>query len=226
MKGKEAILLGIILISTVMVAGCITGNVTGKYINEENPKEYFELDNDGTFFSQDQYGGTSGTWKQKDDKITLSTSFGAERLKMDDGILTDSQGKKWMTPKRYEKIEKEYEKMVIGTYTIETYTQGIIPESAKYENYLELRKDHTFERIYKKTWITKPSVFHKDTTEEKQWGKWELKGNNVVFSISGHSGQKVFAHLSSQGTRSYKIETEGRVVKLTQEFSSNEWTKQ
>ena len=82
-----------------MISGCITGNITGKYISEENSNNYLELYEDGTFFLQEDYG-VSGTWEQKGKyEIIISTPLQASKGRIEGNTLIDKDGDRWVKQK-------------------------------------------------------------------------------------------------------------------------------
>jgi len=70
--------------------------VSGKYMNEKNPKDYLELKSDGTFFSQEGPMGIAGKYVVEGDQITLKTDMGfASRGKIKGKTIIDREGERW-----------------------------------------------------------------------------------------------------------------------------------
>ena len=62
-----------LIITILLISGCLESGVEGKYVSTGDPDDYLELNSDGTFFvHQNKDGGTySGTYKINDDQIFL-----------------------------------------------------------------------------------------------------------------------------------------------------------
>ncbi len=71
--------IAVILISGIFFTGCTTSAVTnpgisGKYVEENNPKSFIEINADGTFYYRDSASsGYTGKWEMKANAIRLHT---------------------------------------------------------------------------------------------------------------------------------------------------------
>jgi hypothetical protein len=87
----------IVLTLIVTVASCSSSGVSGKYINSENPNDYYELKADGTWYAQLPGGrGASGTYEVTGKDVTLKMPNGlAAKVTIDGTTMSDpDRGKK------------------------------------------------------------------------------------------------------------------------------------
>ncbi len=92
--------LVLIIILAALFSGC-TGkeSITGKYVNEKNPKAYFILYDDGTFNIWYESGNTgSGTYRYVNGNLTMTfTPFGnVALLTKNDTAFIDEGGAKYV----------------------------------------------------------------------------------------------------------------------------------
>ena len=97
---KIYLVIGLVLLmttNTLSVIGCGKTGINGTYVNEDNPDEYLELNDDGTF-NLNEYGiGWTGEWEIDGDTITLSFPTGfAARGELKGNKIFDEDGKVWV----------------------------------------------------------------------------------------------------------------------------------
>ena len=96
---RRCLLLGLALILLVSVGGVIScGNVgiCGTYVNQDNPSEYLELDEDGTFYLREYGTSFAGEWEVKDDELRLSWRGMVVTAQITGNKLFDNEGKVWV----------------------------------------------------------------------------------------------------------------------------------
>jgi hypothetical protein len=105
METKKSILIGTIVI-ILLLSGCIASkpNYVGTYYKDNN--NYLQLKSDGTFIIiQDaRYGSYTGTYEIVETNsasnpatfISLKFGVGGAIMKVDKGMLVDSDGEKWI----------------------------------------------------------------------------------------------------------------------------------
>ncbi len=94
----------ILLLIGVVLSGCINNNISGKYYNENKPKDYIEIFDDGTFIKNVYDSGKnyslSGTYRIDKDAIILKYEmFGTvdELQIIENGkILKDDKGERYI----------------------------------------------------------------------------------------------------------------------------------
>ena len=79
---------------SLILAGCSSG-VTGKWINPQDPKDYYEFKSNGTWFAEDSSGKhETGTYTVDYDQITLKKADGTlVKVTNKDKVLTAADGK-------------------------------------------------------------------------------------------------------------------------------------
>jgi len=96
MATKRFVYFTVTLVVLFALISCSKTGVSGKYVNEKNPKDYLELKSDGTFFSQEGPMGIAGKYEVEGDQITLKTDMGfASRGKIQGKTIIDKDGDRW-----------------------------------------------------------------------------------------------------------------------------------
>lgn len=88
-----------LLIGVVLLSGCVEQEQ--KYYSEKNSSDYIILYSDGKYIVSEQSKGLSGYYKVENDTIFLVLEpFGnTYKLKKENGVLIDEEGKKWIKSK-------------------------------------------------------------------------------------------------------------------------------
>jgi len=206
---KKQILLGI-TITIVFMAGCISNDFEGKYLNEENPKYYIEIYKDGTFygyacssFFSSICSGVSGKWKKQGEEIIFSTSWGAAKSRLEGDAIIDEGGKRWIKEGKYVPFEKRYE------------YEGKYLRNNNPDYSLELHKDHTYTKNTIERYIRGGGI----ARQYREWGTWKIEENKMVFTVSGND----IRYPAPGNTYSYEIKEEDGQLKLGVLL---EWIKQ
>lgn len=58
-----------LMVSLAGVISCGKASILGTYVNEDNPDEYLELNEDGTFYLKEYGMSVTGEWEVKDDEL-------------------------------------------------------------------------------------------------------------------------------------------------------------
>jgi hypothetical protein len=74
-------------------------DIAGKYIHEKNTSHYLELKPDGTYFLFSGAAGMTGSFEVNDADITLSDGNSTSRAKIQNGVITDDEGDRWILEK-------------------------------------------------------------------------------------------------------------------------------
>ena len=92
---KKIIALLIILFSVLVTTAC-GGAIDGTYTSQERPNDYIELRGDGTFFIMEKGQGLSGTFKQDETRLVLTSPSGASSIaELRGETLIDNSGLIW-----------------------------------------------------------------------------------------------------------------------------------
>ena len=73
--------------------------ILGKYIHKKTRSHYLELRSDGTYFLFEGSASISGTYEINDTDLTLFGPDSTSQAKIQDGVITDAEGDKWIRPK-------------------------------------------------------------------------------------------------------------------------------
>ena len=74
-------------------------DILGKYIHKKTRSQYLELKPDGTYFLFEGSAGVTGTYEINDTEITLFGPDSTSQARIQDGVITDAEGDKWLRPK-------------------------------------------------------------------------------------------------------------------------------
>ncbi len=105
---KKCLLSGLVimlLLSLGGVVGCGTGGIPGTYVNQDNPSEYLELDEDGTFYLKEMGLGVSGEWEVKGSELRLQWMGMVFTAEIKGNKLYDQDGKVWVKQSKPSKEE-------------------------------------------------------------------------------------------------------------------------
>ena len=96
---KKILLVGLAM--TVALVGFMTScgstSIPGIYVNQDNPNEYIELNEDGTFYVEEQGFGLDGEWEASDGNLTLSFYMGLTAgAEIKGNKICDTDGKVWV----------------------------------------------------------------------------------------------------------------------------------
>lgn len=86
----------ILALMTLCLTSCSTSSVYGKYLYNQNPRDYTELKSDKTFFVQQTTMSAHGTFEIDGTNLTLKPSSGGVwRGTIDGNTIIDSEGMRW-----------------------------------------------------------------------------------------------------------------------------------
>src|SRR5207237_328734 len=71
-------------------------DIPGKYVHEKTRSHYLELKSDGNYSLFQGSSVVRGQYKVNDTEITILDGESATPLKIEDGIITDPEGDRWM----------------------------------------------------------------------------------------------------------------------------------
>lgn len=95
---RKTLLVKLILVTifsfSLSLVGCSSG-VTGKWINSNDPNDYYEFKPDRTWYAQSNSGmSISGTYEIDDNGVTLKLANGvAAKATIKDKVMTTPDGK-------------------------------------------------------------------------------------------------------------------------------------
>ena len=82
-------------------------DVFGKYIHERTGSHYLELKPDGNYFLFQGSAGVTGTYEVNGAEITIFGAESASQGKIQDGVIIDSEGDKWVRAKTGSEINDD-----------------------------------------------------------------------------------------------------------------------
>ncbi|MBA7714162.1 hypothetical protein ES703_123179 [subsurface metagenome] len=83
----------ILLVSLGGVVSCGTGGISGTYVNEDNPSEYLELNEDGTFYLKEMGLGLDGEWEAEGNELRLHLMGMVATAQIKGDKILDEDGK-------------------------------------------------------------------------------------------------------------------------------------
>ncbi len=104
-KLKFSVILLTLLLGLVVMAGCGNGEEdpeallrkhAGVYISESDPQHYIEIRENGTFDMEIERGFTSGSCMVENGELLLSAGSFADTMEISDGVITDSEGNRFL----------------------------------------------------------------------------------------------------------------------------------
>lgn len=96
-NSRTAARIILVVLIGVLLFGCNSNSVVGKYVNRKNQNEYLELKPDRTFFAQEGLG-YAGKYEVEGNTLTLTLNSGlAARAQIQrDGTIVDNDDKTWV----------------------------------------------------------------------------------------------------------------------------------
>src|SRR2546429_4042669 len=85
-------------------------DIFGKYIHENSGSHYLELKPDGNYFLFQGSAGVTGRYEVNGAEITIIGAESASQGKIQDGVIIDSEGDKWVRTKATEQATTNYSK--------------------------------------------------------------------------------------------------------------------
>jgi hypothetical protein len=79
-----------------MIRNTMDSDIPGKYIHEKNPSQYVELKPGGNCFLFVGSAGVTGTYEVHEGELTLHTSGSTSKATIQDGVITDEEGDRWI----------------------------------------------------------------------------------------------------------------------------------
>src|SRR5262249_25488415 len=79
--------------------GAMKPDILGKYIHEKSGSHYLELKPDGNYFLFEGSAGVIGTYEVNGSEITLFSDGSTSQARIQDGVITDADGDKWVRAK-------------------------------------------------------------------------------------------------------------------------------
>jgi hypothetical protein len=77
----------------------MNNDIPGKYIRKKNRSHFLELKPDGNYFLFEGSPGVTGRYEVNGDEITIIGEESTSRAKIQDGVITDTEGDKWILRK-------------------------------------------------------------------------------------------------------------------------------
>jgi hypothetical protein len=87
-------------------------DISGKYIRKKSRSHYIELKPDGRYFLFDGSTGVSGIYEVDGSDITLAGGESTSRGKIQDGVITDDEGEKWIRKPAHSAAEDPLDSML------------------------------------------------------------------------------------------------------------------
>ena len=82
--------------------------ITGRYTHKKSASHFIELKPDGSYILFDGSTTITGTYEVNGSDIAISTGESVSRGKIQDGVITDDEGEKWVQPaKRRERSTED-----------------------------------------------------------------------------------------------------------------------
>src|SRR5712692_1173521 len=80
----------------------MNGDIPGKYIRKKNRSHFLELKPDGNYFLFEGSAGVTGRYEVNGNEITIFGEDSTSRAKIQDGVIIDTEGDKWILRKATE----------------------------------------------------------------------------------------------------------------------------
>jgi hypothetical protein len=77
----------------------MNSDIPGKYIRKRNRSHFLELKPDGNYFLFEGSPGVTGRYEVNGDEITIFGEESSSQAKIQDGVITDAEGDKWIRRK-------------------------------------------------------------------------------------------------------------------------------
>lgn len=88
-----------LLVTSGVMIGCGESGSAGKYANQDNPSEYLELNEDGTFCLVESGLSLDGQWEAEGNKLRLNFMGMVATAEIKGNKLYDEDGKVWVKQK-------------------------------------------------------------------------------------------------------------------------------
>jgi zinc-ribbon domain len=85
-------------------------DIPGRYIHEKSRSHYLELKPDGTYFLFEGTAGVTGTYEVNGADITIIVGDSISQAEIQDGVIKDSEGDKWIRATFTEQAAPRYSK--------------------------------------------------------------------------------------------------------------------
>ena len=85
-------------------------DIFGKYIHQKTGSNYLELKPDGIYFLFEGSAGVTGAYEVNGSEITIFGAESTSRGKIQDGVIIDSEGDRWVRAKATEPATTNYSK--------------------------------------------------------------------------------------------------------------------
>ncbi len=82
-------------------------DIFGRYIHKKRRSNYIELKPDGNYFLFEGSAGVTGVYEVNGTEITIFGADSTSRGKIQDGVIIDSEGDKWIRPKDASEISDD-----------------------------------------------------------------------------------------------------------------------
>jgi len=83
-------------------------DIPGKYIHKKSASHFIELKSDGSYILFDGATTLTGTYEVNGSDIAISTGESVSRGKIQNGVIIDDEGEKWVQPvKRRERSTED-----------------------------------------------------------------------------------------------------------------------
>jgi hypothetical protein len=82
-------------------------DVFGKYIHKKRRSNYLELRPDGNYFLFEGSSGVTGVYEVNGTEITIFGADSTSRGTIQDGVIVDSEGDKWIRPKVTSEVSED-----------------------------------------------------------------------------------------------------------------------
>jgi hypothetical protein len=82
-------------------------DIPGKYIHKKSRSHYIELKPDGNYFLFEGSTVVSGTYEVNGSEITIFGADSTSRGKIQNGVIIDSEGDKWIRPKEAKAVSED-----------------------------------------------------------------------------------------------------------------------
>jgi hypothetical protein len=82
-------------------------DIFGRYIHKKKRSNYIELKPDGNYFLFEGSAGVTGTYAVEGTEIAILGADSTSRGKIQDGVITDSEGDKWIRAKDASEISDD-----------------------------------------------------------------------------------------------------------------------
>ncbi|MDO9333388.1 MAG: DUF5050 domain-containing protein [Dehalococcoidales bacterium] len=96
---RKCLLVGlaiILLVTLLGTVGCGKASISGSYVNQDDPDEYLELNDDGTFYLKEMGVGFDGEWEAEGKELRLHLMGMVTTAQIKGNKILDEDGKVWV----------------------------------------------------------------------------------------------------------------------------------